>query len=187
MAQNYNGSLSSYCLVFAYMTLVMQCTCFTICHAAKSNNNSNSISSNDVYSHEYDYLDEDDRMTLFTKYTGVNTTLLASIIISKDNILLSLSQSYPVSYTVHTIINSILTKYGVPSKSLLTTDEFVVAFLTMVVTLVLYYFIMGKKHLKKRRMLAADLKIAIEKVCQKMIMSPTVIYYITYYCMKSEK
>jgi len=76
-------------------------------------------------------------------------------------------ESFSNSYTVRTAvsyINDVLAFYGVPKKSLLTTDELVLASLTIVTTLVMYYFLMGKSHVKKRKMLAADLKIAQEKV-----------------------
>ena len=107
--------------------------------------------------------EDDDNLTLFNKYTGLNTTLLASIIISKDEMLESWSKSYPVSVSV-TKINKFLSDSGVPNKSLLTTDEFVVAILTIMITLGMYYFVLGKNHVKKRKRLAADLKIAQEKV-----------------------
>jgi len=104
-----------------------------------------------------------DDSTLFARYTGINTSLIAHIVISSDNILESCSGSRIASLAV-SMINSYLTVYGVPDKSLLTNDEFVLAGITIVITLVLYYFLMGKGHVKKRRRLAADLKIAQEKV-----------------------
>lgn len=101
--------------------------------------------------------------TLFTQYTGLNTSLIASIVISSDNILEECSKSQPVSIAVDNI-NSFLSQAGVPNKSLLTTDEFVLAGLTIIITLVTYYFAMGKGHKKQRKRLAADLKLAQEKV-----------------------
>ena len=127
--------------------------------AATTDNDINDTTNNQAT--EYD--DYEDNMTLFNKYTGLNTTLLASIIISKDEILKSMSNSYPTIIAVENI-NIILSYYGVPYKSLLSTDEFVVAILTIIITLLMYYFCMGKRHVKKRKMLAADLKIAQEKV-----------------------
>ena len=98
---------------------------------------------NDMYDNDID----DDDVTLFNKYTGLNTTLLASIIISKDEMLESWSKSYPVSISVQKI-NTFLLDKGVPHKSLLTTDEFVVAIMTIVITLGMYYFVLGKNHVK---------------------------------------
>jgi len=107
--------------------------------------------------------DIDDGITLFNKYTGLNTSLVASIIISKDAMLEKWSNSAHI-YICVSKMNAVLTFYGVPSKSLLTTDEFVLAMLTIVITLAMYYLLMGKNHVKKRKRLAADLKIAQEKV-----------------------
>lgn len=101
--------------------------------------------------------------TLFARYTGLNTSLVASIVVSSDRFLESCSGSGSVGVAVQNI-NGFLTKSGVPINSLLTTDEFVLAGLTIIVTLVSYYFLMGKNHVKKRKMLANDLKVAHEKV-----------------------
>ena len=105
----------------------------------------------------------DDEQTLFSKYTGLNTSLVASIVVSSDYFLESCSNSVVVGNTVQKI-NTFLTSSGVPKKSLLTTDEFVLSVLTIFVTLTLYYFLMGKRHVKKRNRLAADLKLAQTKV-----------------------
>jgi hypothetical protein len=102
-------------------------------------------------------------LTLFARYTGLNTSLIAKIVISSDHILESCSQSKVVSNAV-SHINEYLSLCGVPDKSLLTTDEFVLFSLTIIFTLVMYYLLMGKSHEKKRARLAADLKIAQEKV-----------------------
>ena len=143
----------------------------TYCYAYANASSSTPIT-NDSFDHnthhhtntdDYEDDDDDDDITLFNKYTGLNTSLVASIIISKDEMLESWSNSHYV-YIAVTKINQLLTYYGVPSKSLLTTDEFVLASLTIVITLVMYYLLMGKGHVKKRKRLAADLKIAQEKV-----------------------
>ncbi len=104
-----------------------------------------------------------DERTLFARYTGINTSLIAHIVISSDNILESCSKSRAATIAVSNI-NNYLSFYGVPNKSLLTNDEFVLAGLTIIITLFSYYILMGKGHRKKRRRLAADLKIAQEKV-----------------------
>ena len=101
--------------------------------------------------------------TLFARYTGLNTSLVASIVVSSDAFLESASQSSFVHSTVH-YINAFLTTSGVPKKSLLTTDEFVLASITIIVTLLGYYFLMGKKHVQKRNQLTKDLKLALEHV-----------------------
>jgi len=101
--------------------------------------------------------------TLFARYTGLNTSLVASIVVSSDRFLESCSGSITVGIAVQHI-NVFLSKSGVPHKSLLTTDECVLAGLTIIVTLVTYYLLMGKNHVKKRKMLANDLKVAHDKV-----------------------
>jgi len=108
-------------------------------------------------------LTDDFSPTLFTRYTGLNVSLIASIVISSDNILEECSNSLPISVAV-TNINAFLAHAGVPKKSLLTSDEFVLACFSFIITLVMYYILMGKGHSKKRRRLAADLKIAQDKV-----------------------
>jgi cytidyltransferase-like protein len=105
----------------------------------------------------------EEEQTLFAQYTGLNTTLIASIVISSDNMLESCSRSLPVAVAVK-YINEFLKHAGVPNKSLLTTDELVLATITIITTLLTYYFLMGKGHSKKRRRLAADLKVAQDKV-----------------------
>ena len=104
-----------------------------------------------------------DEQTLFSKYTGLNTSLVAGIVVSSDRFLESCSNSVAASTAV-AYINFFLKKSGVPNKSLITTDEFVLAGLTIIITLIAYYFLMGKNHVKKRKRLAEDLKIAQEKV-----------------------
>lgn len=104
-----------------------------------------------------------DEQTLFARYTGLNTSLVASIVVSSDRFLESCSSSGSVMIAVQHI-NAFLAKSGVPKKSLLTSDELVLAGLTIIITLVSYYILMGKSHVKKRKMLANDLKAAHEKV-----------------------
>jgi len=106
---------------------------------------------------------EIDRPTMFGKYTGLNTSLVASIVVSSDRFLESCSSSVVASTAVHNI-NVFLTKSGVPKKSLITSDDFVLAILTIIITLVVYYFLLGKRHVKKRKNLAKDLRVAHEKV-----------------------
>lgn len=117
------------------------------------------------FSHAIGSLDDkvDETPTLFARYTGLNTSLVASIVVSSDDFLESCSASTAVNNAVQAI-NAFLTQSGVPKKSLLTTDEFVLAGLTIIITLISYYFLMGKTHVKKRKMLAKDLKVAQEKV-----------------------
>ncbi len=115
---------------------------------------------------QYDnYEDEliEDYDTFFTRNLGLNTSLIAHIVVSKDRFLESCSQSAPVGWTVSNI-NIFLRSAGVPKKSLLTTDEFVLTIVAITLTLIVYYFVMGKRHVQKRKMLAENLKIAQAQV-----------------------
>lgn len=111
------------------------------------------------------YEDEliEDYDTFFTRNLGLNTSLIAHIVVSKDRFLESCSQSAPVGWTVSNI-NIFLRSAGVPKKSLLTTDEFVLTIVAITLTLIVYYFVMGKRHVQKRKMLAENLKIAQAQV-----------------------
>lgn len=114
----------------------------------------------------------EDNDTFFTNL-GLNTSLVAHIVVSKDYFLESCSQSAPVSWTVSNI-NVFLSSAGVPKKSLLTTDEFVLTVVAISLTLIVYYFVMGKRHVQKRKMLAESLLIAQAKVHyleEKLVMS----------------
>jgi len=101
--------------------------------------------------------------TLFQRVTGLDTSLVAHIVVSSDRFLESCSESTAVGSMVGKI-NQFLSSSGVPKKSLLTTDEFVLAGLTILITLIGYYFFLGKRHHKKRLRLAEDLEIAHAKV-----------------------
>lgn len=61
-------------------------------------------------------------------------------------------------------VNIFLRSAGVPKNSLLTTDEFVLTIVAIALTLIVYYFVMGKRHVQKRKMLAENLKIAQAQV-----------------------
>ena len=119
----------------------------------------------DLKIHYDNYEDEliEDYDTFFTRNLGLNTSLIAHIVVSKDRFLESCSQSAPVGWTVSNI-NMFLRSAGVPKKSLLTTDEFVLTIVAIALTLIVYYFVMGKRHVQKRKMLAENLKIAQAQV-----------------------
>ena len=125
----------------------------------------------DLKIHYDNYEDEliEDYDTFFTRNLGLNTSLIAHIVVSKDRFLESCSQSAPVGWTVSNI-NIFLRSAGVPKKSLLTTDEFVLTIVAIALTLIVYYFVMGKRHVQKRKMLAENLKIAQAQVRSNTIL-----------------
>lgn len=65
---------------------------------------------------------------------------------------------------------------NVPEKSLLTHEEFVLTSTAVVVTLIIYYVLFGKRHRRKRKVLAEELRAAQRQVssfistCINMIM-----------------
>ncbi len=61
-------------------------------------------------------------------------------------------------------INVLLTWAQVPEKSLLTNEEFVLTLTAGVVTLVGYYVLFGKRHGRKRKRLAEELRLAQKQV-----------------------
>jgi len=111
-----------------------------------------------------DYEGEEE-ITLFKRYTGLNTSLLARIVVSYYDFLGRASSSSAATRTV-TIANSFLSRCGVPHKSFLTNDEFVISLLTTAMTLLAYYLVMGKAHVRKRKALEEGLRTAQRKVEQ---------------------
>jgi len=69
-----------------------------------------------------------------------------------------------MNYLVHERINLFLEAAGVPEKSLLTTEEMVLTMFAMFMTLLGYYIFFGKEHVRKRKRLTEDLKVAQMKV-----------------------
>jgi hypothetical protein len=61
-------------------------------------------------------------------------------------------------------INMILRRSNVPEKSLLTNEEFVLSSTAVIVTLVGYYLLFGKRHRRKRKRLAEELRLAQRQV-----------------------
>ena len=72
--------------------------------------------------------------------------------------------SHPLITTCVSHINVVLLKIGIPEKSLLTNEEFVLTSTAGVVTLVGYYVLFGGRHRRKRKRLAEDLREAQRQV-----------------------
>ncbi|KAL7553010.1 hypothetical protein ACHAWF_016260 [Thalassiosira exigua] len=86
-----------------------------------------------------------------------------SLGISARKCLLALVDAPSVSRCVGRI-NALLTWANVPEKSLLTNEEFVLSSTAVVATLVGYYVLFGKRHRRKRKRLAEELRVAQRQV-----------------------
>jgi hypothetical protein len=142
-------------VVIPFLLLLQQCA------AASSVNDNDKIINNE----------QEEEVTLFTHYTGLNTTFIASYVISKEEALKSLSKSYLITQIVH-FMNQQLIQVGVPTKSLLSNDEFVVALMTVALTILVHYLIFGRK----KKFLVQDLKLAQQKVNTYIIVLLSLLY-----------
>jgi len=78
--------------------------------------------------------------------------------------LLQTLTSTPFVNTSVQKINIVAMYIGVPQKSLLTNEEFVLSSTAMIVTLLGYYVLFGKRHRRKRKVLAEELRQAQRQV-----------------------
>ena len=87
-----------------------------------------------------------------------------SLVLSiREYFLLTLTTTPFVEHAV-TQINILLRWANVPEKSLLTNEEFVLSSTAVVVTLLGYYVLFGKRHRRKRKRLAEELRLAQRQV-----------------------
>lgn len=87
------------------------------------------------------------------------------------SLVLSIREYFLVTLTTHPFvstsvskINTVLLYVNVPEKSLLTNEEFVLSSTAVVVTLIIYYVLFGKRHRRKRKVLAEELRVAQRQV-----------------------
>jgi len=92
-----------------------------------------------------------------------NSSLIPLIFVSSDFFLEFCSNSVPVK-ALESRLHSILLQYGVPSASLPTAEEIVLSMCATVITLLAYFFLFGKRHVKRRQKLAEELQLAQSKV-----------------------
>ena len=92
---------------------------------------------------------------------------LALVTSSIREYLLQTLTSTPFVTTSVQNINIVATYIGVPQKSLLTNEEFVLSSTAMIVTLLGYYVLFGKRHRRKRKVLAEELRQAQRQVRRK--------------------
>lgn len=91
-------------------------------------------------------------------------TATSSLVLSiREFFLVTLTSTPFVNYSVNHI-NSLLRYAKVPEKSLLTCEEFVLSSTAVIVTLVGYYVLFGKRHRNKRKLLAEELRLAQRQV-----------------------
>jgi len=90
-------------------------------------------------------------------------SIIVQFAITSDTLLQNVSQNPQVQRIVN-YTNTYLESCGVPKDSLWNAQEWVLATLTIVTTLLTYYLLMGKRHDRKRKLLAEDLRIAQAQV-----------------------
>ena len=98
---------------------------------------------------------------------NASSSLVLSI---REFFLVTLTSTPFVKYSVNHI-NSILRYAKVPEKSLLTYEEFVLSSTAVIVTLVGYYVLFGKRHRNKRKRLAEELRLAQRQVSYQTLSS----------------
>lgn len=91
-------------------------------------------------------------------------SLIPFIFVTSDNFLDICSNSDAIQGLISKLHPTLL-YLGVPSPSLPSADEIVLSLCAMVVTLIVYFFLFGKRHVRRRRKLAEELKLAKLQVC----------------------
>jgi hypothetical protein len=95
----------------------------------------------------------------------------SSLVLSiREYFLVTLTSTPFVNNSVNHI-NTLLRYAKVPEKSLLTNEEFVLSSTAVIVTLLGYYILFGKRHRNKRRRLAEELRLAQRQVIDSYIRS----------------
>mmetsp|Transcript_3787 Transcript_3787/g.8339 ORF Transcript_3787/g.8339 Transcript_3787/m.8339 type:complete len:552 (-) Transcript_3787:75-1730(-) len=89
---------------------------------------------------------------------------LPALILSIRNFFLLTLTSHRVTLSSVSAINVLLKYLSVPDKSLITNEEFVLSSTAMVVTLLGYYVLFGKRHRRKRKVLMEELREAQKQV-----------------------
>ena len=112
-----------------------------------------------------------------------NSNPLLSLGLSIREYFLVTLTSHPFVSTSVSNINTFLRWVNVPEKSLLTHEEFVLSSTAVVVTLLGYYVLFGKRHGRKRKELTKQLWAA-----QRQVRYNIIIYYIyIIYCSVQSK
>jgi ethanolamine-phosphate cytidylyltransferase len=91
------------------------------------------------------------------------SNLITQFWVQTDEFIDSCTSSTTIK-TMVTELNMVLTKVGVPHKSLATEEELCLFLFAVSVTLFLYYIWFGKRHVRRRRRLAAELNSAQSKI-----------------------
>jgi hypothetical protein len=89
--------------------------------------------------------------------------------------------SHPFVSTSVANINTFLRWVNVPEKSLLTHEEFVLSSTAVVVTLLGYYVLFGKRHGRKRKELTKQLWAA-----QRQVSLCNIVIYYTLQCLPAK-
>ena len=98
------------------------------------------------------------------------TTTSSHVLSIREFFLVTLTSTPFVKKSVNHI-NALLRYAKVPEKSLLTNEEFVLSSTAVIVTLVGYYVLFGKRHRNKRKRLAEELRLAQRQVRHQTLFS----------------
>jgi hypothetical protein len=98
------------------------------------------------------------------------TTTSSHVLSIREFFLVTLTSTPFVKKSVNHI-NALLRYAKVPEKSLLTNEEFVLSSTAVIVTLVGYYILFGKRHRNKRKRLAEELRLAQRQVRYQTLFS----------------
>ena len=102
-------------------------------------------------------------MASTTTTTAQSLTPL-SLFLTARRFVLQTCTTHPLITTCVAHINIVLLKIGIPEKSLLTNEEFVMTSTAGAVTLVGYYLLFGGRHRRRRKRLAEELREAQRQV-----------------------
>lgn len=90
---------------------------------------------------------------------SANASLTAFIVVSSDSFLEFCSRSAPVEWAVSRI-HTFLLNAGAPESKLPKADDICLSVVATVLTLLFYFFAFGKRHVRRRKRLAEELRLA---------------------------
>lgn len=114
-----------------------------------------------------------------TTSSSTTTPISLGVVSIREYLLQTLTTTPFVTYSV-TKINIVATFLGIPMRSAVTPEEFVLSSTAVLVTLLGYYILFGKRHRRKRKVLAEELVAAQRQVMLFVCMSiaPIFLYKI---------
>ena len=98
-----------------------------------------------------------------TASSSTTPAISLGVVSIREYLLQTLTTTPFVTYSV-TKINIVATFLGIPMRSAVTPEEFVLSSTAVLVTLLGYYILFGKRHRRKRKVLAEELVAAQRQV-----------------------